>query len=125
MIVYVGSGEVGYQRLSDGQTRTLVANSPTNVWAWVGHISCAGGPDGWVLNSPNSYHNYLIVGNDQTASFDMSLTNATTGKIWAHQHNFSTQYEKQPQSVLSPSGTRALFASDWKTSTYYPFVAQP
>lgn len=114
----LGGGSVNYYRLSDGQTYKLVPSATT--WSWVGHISLHG-PAGWALCSPNDHEN--LPGNEQLGLLDLSKANATTARIWGHTHQDNPTYEMQPQAVLSPSGTRVLFASNWHSGNTYPFVA--
>jgi len=109
--------------LATGTQRSLV--KLPNVWAWVGHVSCR--MPGWALASPDSWHSPGNIGNDQLASFDMSKTDATSARVWAHEHCWSgSTYKQQPQGIQSPSGSRVLFASRWTSTgtTVYPFVAE-
>lgn len=116
--VWLGGGTVTRYRLSDGEQYRLVPQA--TAWSWVGHIS-AHGPAGFALCSPNDYEN--LPGVDQLGLLDMSKREATVARIWGHQHHTDPTYEMQPQAVLSPSGTRVLFASNWHSGSVYPFVA--
>jgi hypothetical protein len=107
----------------DGGSRQLssvdTAYGNSHVSAW--------GTAGWATYS--TYKEYAgRPGSDQAASIKMD--GSGKARVWGHMHHKldpnltrSEQYEREPQAVISPTGTRVLFASEWGTSGVYTFVA--
>jgi hypothetical protein len=84
------------------------------------HVS-AWGPAGWATYS--TYKQYEgRPGSDQVASIKMD--GSGKAMVWGHMHHVTyPNYDMEPQAVISPSGTRVLFASEWGTGSVYAFVA--
>jgi hypothetical protein len=84
------------------------------------HVSCWGRP-GYATYSTYKPDSSGRPGSDQV--FSLKMDGSGTGHAWGIIGDTGDTYESEPQAVVSPSGTRVLFASTWGTGSVYAFVA--
>jgi hypothetical protein len=115
------AGTLVVHEVATGRKRPIIARS--NGWPYPPsgtHVSGAArsGPPGWFAVS--------VVGNPFETCLlcqELLLANADTGTVCrvAHHRSFAGEgrwgYFSEPHVVLSPNGTRLLFASDWGNGT--------
>lgn len=83
------------------------------------HVSCW--VDGYATYSTYKPDSSGRPGSDQV--FSLKMDGSGKGLAWGMIRDTGDTYESEPQAVISPSGTRVLFASTWGTGSVYAFVA--
>ncbi|MCB1755866.1 MAG: hypothetical protein KDJ38_10110, partial [Gammaproteobacteria bacterium] len=130
-----GTGSMVSYDLETGACRVIIGQS--NGWAYPQsgtHVSALSSANpGWVVMSTIGYGNYKYFSNNRPAPVlfsEISLTYAdedepktcrlahtrTYAKDAENTSGYGPGYFGEPHPVLSPSGTRILFASDWYDS---------
>ena len=130
-----GVGSIVVNDIDTGDCRVVVG--PSTGWSYPQsgtHLSAVStAAPGWVAMSTIGYGNFRFFSNDKTAPTlfsEVSLTYAdeedpqtcrlahtrTYAKDAENAEGYTAPYFGEPHPVISPSGTRILFSSDWYDS---------